>query len=75
MTTLVYRGVRYSREDLGKAAVEEAPTLRYRGFEYDPREAWLAARPIFSRRTTRVYRGVSDNDDGPGGNAFAAALA
>ncbi|MBX2855841.1 MAG: hypothetical protein KTR21_12700 [Rhodobacteraceae bacterium] len=72
MTTLVYRGVRYSREDLGSETAGEATTLRYRGFEYDPREAWLAARPIFSRPATRVYRGVSDSDDGPGGNAFAA---
>lgn len=72
MTELVYRGVRYHREDLQPETAGNVPTLRYRGAEYDPRDAWRAARPVFTRGARRVYRGVVDGDDGPGGNALAA---
>lgn len=70
MTELIYRGVRYTPEKPKHDGV--VPILRYRGYEYDPRDAWRAARPIYTSRHTRVYRGVSSGDDGPGGNAFAA---
>lgn len=73
MTELVYRGVRYTREDKRAEPVGEMPVLRYRGVEFDPREAWHANRPIYTGRFAKVYRGVSD-DDGPGGNAPALAF-
>lgn len=72
MTDLVYRGVRYEKESLTREQHGEIPTLRYRGAEYDPRDAWKMARPVFSRSPKRVYRGVSDQNDGPGGTAIAA---
>ena len=54
MTELVYRGVRYTKDDLAKEPVGQMPRLRYRGAEYNPRDAWLAARPI-SRGERRAF--------------------
>lgn len=72
MTELVYRGVAYRKEDVQKQPQGDVQTLRYRGYEYDPRDAWKAARPIYTSRLARVYRGVRDDEGGPGGNAWAA---
>lgn len=71
MGDLVYRGVRYSKEDLAVPTSNEVPVLRYRGVEFDPRDAWRMGRPIFARSYAKVYRGVSDGDDDRGGNAPA----
>ena len=73
MTGMVYRGVRYTREDLTKEPAGPVPTLCYRGVEFDPREAWRRDRPIYASRYAKVYRGVSDQD-GPGGNAPVAVF-
>lgn len=74
MTDLVYRGVRYRREDLLKEPEGPIPAMRYRGAEFDPRVAWQMSRPIYPGRFEKVYRAVSDRDDGPGGNAPALAF-
>lgn len=58
MTDLVYRGVRYRKEDLVEDLTGAAPTERvYRGVEHDGVAAKAAARAV-APKTANVYRGV-----------------
>ncbi|MEO1329068.1 MAG: hypothetical protein AAFW46_05355 [Pseudomonadota bacterium] len=62
MTDLIYRGVKYRKEDLVEDLTGAAPTeLVYRGVEHDGVNAIRSAQPVVTRArdVKRVYRGIA----------------